>query len=107
MATRRALDDLERLRAEINAGRPVYFLCDMYCEVDLQGTATPPLCIQILERFALSPVAEETLNDRTYILYRLAAAAVTVVAGQRIDEAEAAVGRIVVDPLRDGMSYCL
>ena len=75
MATEQALGDLQRLDAEINAGRPVYFLCDMYCEVDFQGTATPPLCSQILERFALSPAAEETLNDRTYILYRLAAAA--------------------------------
>jgi hypothetical protein len=71
MATERALDDEERLRQVIATQRPVYFLCDMYCEAGFQGAATPSRCNQMLGHFALAPVAEERLNSRTYGLYRV------------------------------------
>lgn len=76
MATARALESEEQLGQVLKAGRPVYFLCDMYCERGFQGEATPPLCSQMLAHFTLFPVAEETLNTRTYILYRITGPAV-------------------------------
>ena len=57
--------------SSISAGRPVYFLCDMYCEPQFQAGATAPLCDAMFERFVLTPVVEETLHSRTYGLYRI------------------------------------
>lgn len=71
MATEQALQNENQLSQLVNAERTVYFLCDMYCEPGFAGAASPPLCNRMFERFALSPVAKETLNSRTYVLYRV------------------------------------
>jgi hypothetical protein len=71
MATRRALENEEQIRRVIGTGRPVYFLYDMFCDPGFHGVATPPLCPQMVGRFALSPVVEETLEHRSFILYRV------------------------------------
>jgi hypothetical protein len=74
MSTAVALEDVAQLTAVLAAGRPVYFLRDMYCEPGFQGVAVPRLCTELLERFAVEPVAEEALHNRTYVLYRLSGA---------------------------------
>jgi len=71
MATRHALEDQAQLLRRIAAGSPVYFLCDMYCEDDLAAAASAPSCKRILQELSLEPVLEETLNRRSYVLYRL------------------------------------
>jgi hypothetical protein len=76
MATAQALRSEEQLWQVVNSQRPVYFLCDMFCEPDHQAASTAPMCARIFERFSLSPVAEETLNVRTYGLYRITGPAV-------------------------------
>jgi hypothetical protein len=76
MSTERALRHDGQLSQFISAGRPVYFLCDMYCEPGFGGVETPALCRRMLGEFALSPVAEESLHSRQYILYRVAGPAV-------------------------------
>lgn len=73
MTTERALSNVQQLRARIGGDRPIYFLCDMFCEPEFQ-TGSVPACSQMFENFALSPVAEETINMRTYGLYRIGAA---------------------------------
>ncbi len=73
MSTQRALADEAKLGQALSDGRAVYFLCDMNCETGFQGGVTPPLCGQVLERFSLLPVAEESLHSRAYVLYRVAA----------------------------------
>jgi hypothetical protein len=75
MATEEVLRDEAHLERMIGAGRPVYFLCDMYCEPGFQGFPTPALCGEILARFALSPVIEETLDGHAYVLYRVSGTA--------------------------------
>lgn len=70
MATGQALENEAEVRRLIADGRPIYFLCDMYCEPGFQGAPTPAMCSQMLAHFALSPVAEERFNSRSYILYR-------------------------------------
>lgn len=72
MSTQRALSDEAELRLAVRDGQPVYFLCDMNCETGFQGGVTPPMCGQVLERFSLLPVAEESLHGRAYVLYRIA-----------------------------------
>jgi hypothetical protein len=72
MATGHALGNEAEVSRLIAAGRPIYFLCDMYCKPRFQDTPTPTMCSQMLAHFALSPVVEETLNSRRYILYRIA-----------------------------------
>jgi hypothetical protein len=70
MATERALRSEGQLAQILRAGRPVYFLRDMYCEPGFQGAGGAPVCGRMSERFDLTPVVEETLHGRTYILYR-------------------------------------
>jgi hypothetical protein len=71
MATEQALREKSHLERAIGTGRSVYFLCDMFCEKNFGGATAPSPCIEILEGFALSPVVRETLNGRTYALYRI------------------------------------
>lgn len=71
MASARALEGEASLLRLIGEGRPVHFLCDMYCEPDFQGAGAPTSCATILRRFAMTPVTEETLPGRRYVLYRL------------------------------------
>jgi hypothetical protein len=73
MSTERALGNTEELRRRIAAGRPVYFLRDMFCEPGFRGAGARPRCAEMLELFALSPVVEETLHGRAYTLYRVEA----------------------------------
>jgi hypothetical protein len=70
MATARALENDDLTRA-LGVGRPIYFLRDMYCEPGFGGMTSPSRCAQMIERFVLSAVAEETLHNRAYILYRV------------------------------------
>ena len=70
MEARHALDHEERVIEAVNSGRPVYFLCDMYCEEGFESSADAP-CREMLTRFGLSPVVEESLHSRTYALYRV------------------------------------
>ena len=76
MTTTLAVQDAGQLEQVISSGRPVYFLCDMYCEPEFAGVLSAPACRQMLERFALEPVVEESLNGRNYALYRVSGPAV-------------------------------
>jgi hypothetical protein len=71
MQTAVALDDLQRLATRVEQGEASYFFCDMYCEGDLAGADGASRCQRIFARFAATAVAEETLDRRTYGLYRL------------------------------------
>jgi hypothetical protein len=71
MASGRALDGAEELAEAIRRGRAIYFLRDMYCEPGFEGTGSVTACGEILRRFVTSPIVEESLNARTYGLYRL------------------------------------
>ena len=71
MASARAVEDETRLLQRIAEGRAVHFLCDMYCEPGFQGASGPSSCGTMLRRFAMTPVIEEAVPGRRYILYRL------------------------------------
>lgn len=71
MASAEALVDEPRLQQLIAQGRAVHFLCDMYCERDFRGAASPPACAAMLRRFAMTPVVEEAVPGRRYVLFRL------------------------------------
>lgn len=71
MSTAEALRDRERLAAMVAAGQPVYVFRDMFCEPGFAGGAGSEDCAALLARFSMTPVAEESLNARTYGLYRL------------------------------------
>ena len=71
MRTAGALDGADQLEQAVRRGRPVYFLRDMYCEPGFEGAGKATSCDALLQRFAASPVVEETLNVRRYGLYRL------------------------------------
>jgi len=75
MGTEHALRDPASLERTISAGRPVYFLCDMFCEPDFREAAGSSPCRQFVERFEVSPVLEEKLDHRTYALYRVSGSA--------------------------------
>ena len=66
MATSRALPQLDGLVAQ----RPVFLVCDMFCEPGFSGTGASA-CRQVLERFALDEVTATELHVRRYGLYRL------------------------------------
>jgi len=74
MRTGDALSDAQRLAAEVGAGRPVYFLRDMFCEQGFGGADAAPACALLLDRFAVALVVEARLNVRDYALLRLSAA---------------------------------
>jgi hypothetical protein len=67
MATRHALAQLDALVAQ----RPVFLLCDMFCEPGFAGAAGISACQQVLERFALDEVTATALDRRRYGLYRI------------------------------------
>jgi hypothetical protein len=71
MSTRAALRDAAALARAVAGERPVYFLCDMYCEPGFAGVPSPSPCGQMLAGFAVEPVVAEPLLGRTYALYRL------------------------------------
>ena len=73
MSIETALRDRPGLEHAIDGGRPVYFLCDMYCEADFRGSATASPCGTVLDGFELAPVVEEALHTRRYGLYRVTA----------------------------------
>ncbi|MBX3025709.1 hypothetical protein KF840_12450 [bacterium] len=64
-----ALGDDARLAGAVASPRPVYFLCDMFCEPGYPVGGAP--CEGILRRFSLVPAIEVGLNTRTYGLYRV------------------------------------
>lgn len=66
-----ALAGLDRLDAAVASGRPVYFLCDMFCERGFAGGDAAG-CDAVLTRFSAVPVLEASLPGRTYGIYRLA-----------------------------------
>jgi len=71
MATDKALAGGNERLAELAAQRPVYFLCDMYCEPGFEGADKPVACGRILRGFRLVPEIEIGLHDRKYGLYRI------------------------------------
>jgi hypothetical protein len=71
MSIETALRDRSGLEHAIESGRPVYFLCDMYCEADFHGSTGVTPCSPFLDGFELAPVVEEALHVRTYGLYRV------------------------------------
>lgn len=71
MRTGEALRQPQRLTELARSGSPVYFLRDMYCEGDFAAGPSPDRCREIAERFTLTPVVEERLDDRVYGLYAL------------------------------------
>ena len=73
MSTQEALRDETALLDRIDAAvlPPVYFLFDMYCEPDFQGATAVAQCGRFLQRFTVSPVAEEALHGRRYSIGRV------------------------------------
>ncbi|MDX2169796.1 MAG: hypothetical protein SF182_22185 [Deltaproteobacteria bacterium] len=69
MSTAEALRDPAALRAAVEGGRPVFFLRDMYCELDYQGGAAD--CRAILDGFAVESRFSVSRNVRRYELLRL------------------------------------
>jgi hypothetical protein len=61
--------------AEAAMERPIYLLCDMYCEAGFAGGQGASACADALAGLALEPVAVESLHRRTYGLYRVTGAA--------------------------------
>lgn len=72
MATETALGERRRLDEAIASGRPVFFLCDMFCEPGFQGGGGSAACDELLTTYALEPVITEVLHGRSYGLYRIA-----------------------------------
>ncbi len=71
MSTADALADPAALMRRVASGRPTYVFRDMFCEAGFPGSATPPSCERLLDQFAIAAVAEDSINSRTYGLYRL------------------------------------
>jgi hypothetical protein len=71
MSTADALADPAALMRRVDSGRPTYVFRDMFCEAGFPGSATPPSCERLLDQFAIAAVAEDSINSRTYGLYRL------------------------------------
>lgn len=73
MSTREALRDINRLAQLAVSGRAVYYLQDMYCEDQFAGGRGPERCRAMSQKFVLTPVVTERLDDREYVLYAVGA----------------------------------
>jgi hypothetical protein len=71
MPTGKALSDGIDALAEEASHRPVYLLCDMFCEKHFGGADAPSACQRIAERFKSEQLVSVGGPDRNYGLFRL------------------------------------
>lgn len=71
MATETALSHGAAALVAVAEQRPVYFVCDMYCEAGFGGGTGPAACSSALRDLELERVSVTALHGRRYGIYRV------------------------------------